>query len=146
MVTKNAVPVLQTSKRAEVAKGAYIVYPEKKELHGIIIATGTEVHTAINVAIQLYQEEHLDLRVVSMPCMERFLEQSEEYQQSILPTGIRTIVIEAGSSFGWHRFVYNDKYLITVDHFGASGSKDEVLKYCHFDFQTIKERVKKILK
>ncbi len=146
VVTKNAVPVLATSSRVDVAKGAYTILPEKNQLHGILIATGSEVHTAINVAEQLYREQKLDLRVVSMPCMERFLEQSQEYQEFILPTGVRKIVIEAGSSFGWHRFVYNDKYLITVDQFGASGSKDEVLKYCQFDFHKIKQRVLQILK
>lgn len=146
IVSKNVVPVLETSSRECVSQGAYIIYQGMEPIHGIIIATGTEVHTAMRIAKQLEAEEHLNLRVVSMPCMERFLEQPKEVKEKILPTGIRKIVIEAGSSFGWHRFVYNENYLITVDQFGASGTKDEVLKYCHFDYESIKERVKEILK
>lgn len=145
IVSKDAVPVLPSSKRKEVSLGAYIIKKEKEQLHGIIIATGTEVHKACLIAEQLYQSHKLDLRVVSMPCMERFLEQSDEYQQSILPKGIRTIVIEAGSSFGWHRFVYSDKFLITVNEFGASGTKDEVLKQYNFDYESLKSRVLNIL-
>ncbi len=146
IVTKNAVPVLESSSRELVKQGAYIIHKEREHLHGILLATGTEVHTALRVAEQLYQEQCLDIRVVSMPCMERFLEQSEELQKEILPVGVRVIVIEAASSFGWHRFVYHDRYLLTVDQFGASGTKDEVLKSCQFDYETIKERVIKLLK
>ena len=145
VVSKDQVPVLAASKRKEVSLGAYIIRKEKEQLHGIIIATGTEVHKACLIAEQLYQSHKLDLRVVSMPCMERFLEQSDEYQKSILPEGVRTIVIEAASSFGWHRFVYSDKYLITVNDFGASGTKDEVLKKFNFDYESLKSRVLDIL-
>lgn len=146
VVTKNAVPVLPTSSRELVKQGAYIIKKEKEHLHGILLATGTEVHTAVRIAEQLFKEEHLDLRVVSMPCMERFLELSKEQQEQVLPTGVRTIVIEAGSSFGWYRFVYNEKYLITLNQFGMSGSKDDVLKQYKFDYASIKDRVKNILK
>ena len=67
-----------------------------------------------------------------------FLRQEKQYKDSVLPTGVRTVVIEAGSKLGWEGFVYNDNYLITVDHFGASGTKDEVLEFCKFDYETIK--------
>lgn len=146
VVSKDPVSVLPTSKRNEVSLGAYIIHKEIEQLHGILIATGTEVHKACLIAEQLYQSHKLDLRVVSMPCMERFLEQNNDYQKEILPEEVRTIVIEAGSSFGWHRFVYNDKYLITVDNFGASGTKDEVLNNCNFDYESIKTRILNILK
>ena len=81
-----------------------------------------------------------------MPCMELFLEQPTEYQEEILPTGYKKIVIEAGSSFGWHQFVYNHKYLITIDEFGISGTKDEVLEYCQFSYEQIKAKVEKLLR
>lgn len=144
-LSKNKVGLLNTQPN-NVFYGGYIIKKEEKQLHGVIIATGTEVHTAILLADNLKESEGLDLRVVSMPCMELFLKQSDEYQKSVLPKGIRTIVIEAGSSFGWHQFVYNSSYLITIDNFGISGSKDEVLKYCQFDFESIKERIIDLLK
>lgn len=137
---------LATSSAIKTLNGAYIIRKESHALHGILIATGTEVSIAIQASEELYKMYGLDLRVVSMPCMELFLEQEKEYQNEILPKGIRTIVIEAGSSCGWERFVYDPKFLITVNQFGASGTKDEVLEYCHFDYETIKNRIISLLK
>lgn len=145
VLSKTVVPLLDT-KVENVLRGAYIIKPEKNLLHGIIIATGTEVHTALLIAEELYLKEKLDLRVVSMPCMELFLEQPKEYRESLLPKGIRTFVIEAGSSMPWFRFVYNEEYLMTVDQFGVSGTKDEVLRHCHFNYDTIYNRIKTKLK
>ena len=137
---------LPITKSEEVIRGGYIVRKEQEHIHGILIATGTELHTALYIAKELYSSYKLDIRVVSMPCMELFLEQNEEYKEMILPKGYKKIVIEAGSSFGWHQFVYNDNYLITVDKFGVSGTKEEVLDYCDFTYEKIKERVEKLLK
>ena len=100
----------------------------------------------MHIAEELYEQEHLDIRVVSMPVMEEFIKQSDEYQESILPFGVRKIVIEAGTSYGWHQFVYNKKYLITLDNYGVSGTRDEVLSYCSFMYTDIKERVRGLLK
>ncbi|MDD2435310.1 MAG: transketolase [Bacilli bacterium] len=146
ILSRNEVPLLQNSSINNVVKGAYVVRQETSRLRGVIIATGSEVNTAINVANSLMREKNMDIRVVSMPCMELFLVQDEEYRNEILPIGVKVIVIEAGSSFGWDQFVYNRNYLITVDHFGISGTKDEVLKYCDFDFETIKSKVEGLLK
>lgn len=140
------VPNLNISKKELVEKGAYIIFSERNQLQAILIATGTEVHTAIHIAYDLYQTYHIGIRVVSMPCMEKFLEQSKEYQEDILPTGYKKIVIESGSSFGWEKFVYNEKYLICLQNFGFSGSKDEVLKEMNFDYETIKNRVVNLLR
>ena len=140
------VPNLNISKKELVEKGAYIIFSERNQLQAILIATGTEVHTAIHIAYDLYQAYHIGIRVVSMPCMEKFLSQSKEYQEEILPTGYKKIVIESGSSFGWEKFVYNEKYLICLQNFGFSGSKDEVLKEMNFDYETIKNRVVNLLK
>lgn len=146
VLSRTDVEQINTTNAQSVSKGAYIVRQESQALHGIIIATGTEVQTALNIANELYQEQKLDIRVVSMPSQELFLKQTVEYQEQILPKTYRKIVIEGGSSYGWHRFVYSDKYLITVDQFGISGTKDEVLKHCYFDYQTIKQKVEKLLK
>lgn len=146
VIAKTEVNILPTTKNKEVANGAYIIRKEVDRLHGIIIATGTEVHVAYKLANELYETYKLDLRVVSMPCMELFNNKDKTYQEAILPNGYRTIVIEAASSFGWHRFVYNDNYLITLDTFGVSGTPNDVLKHMNFDYETIKERIKKLFK
>ncbi|MCI8545212.1 MAG: transketolase [Bacilli bacterium] len=124
-----------------VLYGGYILRKEQNSLHGIIIATGSEVMTALKISDELFKEYGLDLRVVSMPCRELFLRQDKQYKDSVLPSGVRTVVIEAGSKFGWEGFVYNNNYLITINHFGASGTKDEVLEFCKFDYEKIKNRV-----
>lgn len=146
ILSRADVNLLAETNSQKVRNGAYIVRKEHERLDGIIIATGSEVTTAYHIANELYDTKKIDIRVVSMPCMELFLEQPTEYQEEILPTGYKKIVIEAGSSFGWHQFVYNHKYLITIDEFGISGTKDEVLEYCQFSYEQIKAKVEKLLR
>ena len=146
ILSRHEVQTLKNTNMEETLKGAYIVRKEINKLHGIIIATGTEVHTAHYIAKELYEQEGLDLRVISMPCVEIFRNQSEEYKKELLPIGYKTFVVEAGSSSIWHEFVYNEKYLITIDKFGASGTKDQVLDYCDFNYEQIKNKIKKLLK
>ena len=146
IVSKSKALTLDTTSKEEVAKGAYTIRNEKQNLHGIIIATGLEVSSVYLIANQLYEERHLDLRVVSMPSMELFLKMPLEYQKAILPIGVKIVVVEAASSFGWHRFVYNDNYLITVNNFGQSGSSADVVKHFGFDHETLKERLLKLFK
>lgn len=139
--------VLIGSTNADKVKyGGYIVKKENRYLHGIIIATGSEVQTALLVAAQLQTKYQLDIRVVSMPCLELFEKQSKQYKEEILPKTVKKIVIEAGSSYSWYKYVYNEDYLITVDQFGASGTTEQVLEYCNFDFATVVEKVKNLLK
>jgi len=145
VISKSEVSTLKNTSIELTEKGAYIVRKEREQLHGILIATGTEVQTASFIAEELYAQEHLDLRVVSMPVMEEFVKQSDEYQESILPFGVRRIVIEAGTSYGWHQFVYNKKYLITLDNYGISGTRDEVLSYASFMYTDIKDKILKLL-
>lgn len=68
------------------------------------------------------------------------MKQSDKYKQSLIPVGYKTVVIEAGSSFGWHKYVYNEKYLITIDKFGISGTKSEADDYCDFSYEKIKDK------
>lgn len=145
ILTRQDVPVLQNSNFNLVQKGAYIVRKEQYRMYGVIIATGSEVSLAIEIADEIYNEYKVDIRVVSMPSMNKFLEQEKKYQDEILPNGYKKFVIEAGSSYGWHRFVYNDNYLFTIDSFGYSGSADDICKKMHFDKETIKNRIKKLL-
>ena len=146
ILSKNEVDLLKETSMEDTLKGAYIIRKETNKLHGIIIATGSEVHTAYHIANELYNIEGLDIRVISMPSKEIFKNQPEEYKKSLLPIGYKTFVIEAGSSSDWYEFVYNEKYLMTIDKFGASGKKDDVLEYCNFSYEQIKERIKKLLK
>lgn len=128
-----------------VKKGAYIIRKEKKKLFGIIIATGSEVKLALDIAEKL-SKKGMEIRVVSMPCMRLFEEQSKTYQEEVLPIGYKTFVIERSSKFGWHKYVYNDKYIMGLDEFGYSGKTDDVLKKLKLDDETIYKRIEKLLK
>lgn len=128
-----------------VKKGAYIIRKEKKKLFGIIIATGSEVSLALDIAEKL-SLKGMEIRVVSMPCMELFEEQSKNYQEEVLPIGYKTFVIERSSKFGWHKYVYNDKYIMGLDEFGYSGKSEDVLSKLKLDDETITKRIEKLLK
>jgi len=145
VVTKDVVPTLADSS-TDISKGAYIIRREIGKLHGVIIATGSEVHTALQVASKLYDDHKLDLRVVSMPAMNLYIKQTKEYQESILPTGYRVVAIEFGSSFSWYKFVYNENYLINVNNFGKSGKPNDVTEAMHLDFNSICQKIEKLFK
>ncbi|MEG2351078.1 MAG: transketolase [Bacilli bacterium] len=145
IISKNLCKEKESTNISEVKNGAYIVKKEVKRLCGIIIATGLEVDVALEVSNELMKKGY-DLRIVSMPCMDLFEEQSEKYRQDILPIGYKTFVIERLSSFGWEKYVYNNKYLITMDEFGMSGKKDDILKERKLDVDSIIKRVEKLLK
>lgn len=144
-LSKTNLAILDSTKANEVESGGYIVKDSLRKLDGIIIATGEEVHSALEVANRL-NIKGLDLRVVSIPCIERFLEQDTEYKEKVLPVGIKKIVIEAASSMSWNKIVFNDKYLITLDHYGASGKRCDVQKKFGFDINTLEEKVELLLK
>lgn len=128
-----------------VKKGAYIIKKEQKKLFAIIIATGSEVSLALEIAEKL-TSKGVGIRVVSMPCMELFEEQSSNYKESIIPIGYKTFVIERASKFGWSKYVYNDKYIMGIDEFGYSGKKEDVLTKLKLDDETIYKRIEKLLK
>lgn len=144
-LSRNTLPILETTKISEVAKGGYTVFDSERKLSGILIATGEEVHLAIDVAKRL-KTKGMDVRVVSMPCIKRFEEQDQDYIDSILPVEVRKIVIEAASSMSWNSIVFNKKYLITLDEYGTSGSKEEVYKKYGFDVDSLEEKIENLLK
>ena len=140
IVSKNPTAIIPSSDAGMCGRGAYIVRKEEK-LHGIIIATGTDVNMALVLANDLYNKYKLDLRVVSMPCMELYSMQSNEYKNLLIPKGYRIFVLESGSSFGWEKFVYDPSYLLTVNEYGTSASKGDIEKYVKNDFPTLREKI-----
>lgn len=145
VLSRNEVSLNKLTNAKSVMYGGYIVRKENN-LYATIISTGSEVELSIKIADYLYENYKLDIRVVSMPSRELFLSQSKEYQESIIPKGYRNIVIEAGSKYGWEGFVYSDKYLITLDRFGCSGTSDEVLNEMDFSYDKILQKIIKLLK
>ena len=144
-LSKTDLPILENAKANEIQNGAYVLKDSNRKMDGIIISTGEEVHSALEVAKRL-EIKGIDVRVVSMPCMEKYLAMNDEYTEKILPVGVRKIVIEAGISMPWNRIVFNDKYLITLDKFGLSGSREDVYKKFGFDVDSLEEKVENLLK
>ncbi len=144
-LSRNKLPILELTKASEVEKGGYILYEPQKKANGIIIASGEEVHSALEVAYRL-QSKGFAIRVVSMPNLERFLRQDASYIEEVLPVEIRKIVIDTSTSYCWSKLIFNDKYLITLDKFGASGKKEDVYKKFGFDIDTLEEKIENLLK
>jgi len=144
-LSKSKLPILETTKVNEVKNGGYVVLDTESKANGILIATGEELHLAIEVAKRL-KTKGLEIRVVSMPNLNRFLKQDQTYIDQILPVEIRKIVIEASSSYSWNRLIFNNKYLITLDEFGASGKKEDVYKKFGFDVDTLEDKIESLLK
>lgn len=144
VLTKEKLKTYDITKINDVEKGGYIVLDYEK-YNGIIIATGSELSTAIEISKKL-ETKHIYARVVSMPSIELFKKQSKEYQEEILPLTSKKIVIEFSSSYSWNEFVYNDKYLFTVDNFGKSGNKEDIKKELGIDIDTLYEKIEELLK
>lgn len=134
----------KNTKATMVSKGAYVVSDPDDKIDAVLIATGAEVQAAVSIKEQL-KNQNINIRVVSMPCMEKFDEQSEGYKLELFPAGAKIFVLEYGSSFGWEKFVVSSDYLFTIDKFGKSGSKDEVLNYFELNLENIIERIKSLI-
>ncbi|MEY3406805.1 MAG: hypothetical protein RLZZ556_877 [Actinomycetota bacterium] len=104
-----------------VVKGAYILAEaSSSDPKVIIIATGSEVHLAINARLVL-EAEGIATRVVSAPCLEWFDEQTESYRSEVLPSSITARVsVEAGLSLGWAKYIGANGQSVSIEHFGAS--------------------------
>ena len=124
-----------------VIKGAYVAGKEQAIPEAVIIATGAEVQLAKSVQVKLLHDG-IDVRVISMPCMEIFNRQTQKYKQELFPAGVPIFVIEYGSSFGWEKFVPSSDYLFTVDNYGVSASKEDILKLLEVDSNIIIEKIK----
>ncbi len=104
----------------KVAKGGYILNDCSGTPHLILIGSGTELDLCVKAAAQLSAEGKA-VRVVSMPCVELFEEQDAAYRESVLPAAVRKrVVVEASSSFGWHKYTGFDGATVSIDSFGAS--------------------------
>ena len=140
VLSKSVMPKLPNSNAKLVSKGAYIIKKEVQKLDGIIIATGSEVLTAIKISEEL-KAENLDIRVVSMPSMELFLKEDKIYKEQILTKNVKTIVLETSSKLGWGLFVTDEKYILGLNEFGASGHSEEVLKKYGYDYESLKTKI-----
>lgn len=145
IIGRGSIKILESTSISATSKGGYIVHNEERKLDGVIIATGEEVTLALEV-MQLLKEKGYDLRVVSMPSIERYNNLTKEEKEELLPLGVKKFVIEKGSSYSWYSFVYKDSYLFTLDKFGASGKTEEVNSFYGFTKEEISLKIETLLK
>ena len=144
-LSRNKLPILECTKANKVECGGYIAVDTMKKPSGIIISCGEELHEVIKAANNL-RTKGIDVRVVSMPNLERFLQQSKEYQEAVLPVEIRKIAVEATPEYSWNKIIFNSKYIISLNDFGLSGSKEDVYKKLGFDSESLEEKIENLLK
>jgi len=126
------------SKRMDVAKGAYVVSCEK-DFEIILIASGSELQVIMGAA-DILRGKGKKVRVVSMPSWELFDKQSAEYKESVLPaTCKKRISVEAGSTFGWQRYIGSCGLALGIDHFGASAPCELLAKEYGFSAEAVAE-------
>ena len=142
VLTRQNLPILENSSFEKVAKGAYVVYETATDFDTILIATGSEVALAIDVAHEL-EKDGSKVRVVSMPSVELFEEQSKEYKEELLPLSVRRRVsLEMGNSALWYKYVGLDGLAIGIDKFGASAPANKVIEEYGFTVEAVVEKIK----
>ncbi len=136
VLTRQKVPFLG-ERNADVARGAYVLVECEGTPELIFIATGSEVHLAVEAA-KLLENQGTRTRVVSMPSWELFAAQPEAYRDSVLPPDVRgRMSIEAGATLGWERWVGDRGFAFGIDHFGASAPAADIAKAYGFTPENI---------
>ena len=146
VLTRQNLPQLPGSSK-DALKGAYVVSEAKDtaNMDGILIGTGSEVSLAIEAQEEL-AKSGIDVRVVSMPCMDLFEQQSAEYKESVLPKDVRArVAVEALSSFGWGRYVGLDGATVCMEGFGASAPANLLFEKFGFTKQHVVETAMKVI-
>jgi transketolase len=144
-LTRQVVPILNDvdlhARREGVRRGGYIAKRESEPLELIILSCGSELQHALAAANEL----GAGTRVVSMPCMERFNRESEEYREEVLPKNVRKrVAIEAGVPEIWYQYVGLDGKVIGLHRFGLSAPGAEVMKEFGIDAQHVIDAAKSL--
>ncbi len=145
VLTRQNLPQLAGSSK-EALKGGYVLEDSTKETpDAIIIASGSEVSLAVEAKASL-AADGIDVRVVSMPSMDVFDAQSDEYKESVLPKAVRNrVAVEALSDFGWYKYVGLDGEVVSMKGFGASGPAKTLFEHFGFTTENVVNTVKKVV-
>ncbi len=143
-LSRQKLPTLEETQRDGVGRGAYVLW-ESEGANGspdaIVIASGSEVHLALEAARRL-DEQGVHGRVVSMPCWELFEEQPADYRNEVLPPDVKARVsVEAGIELGWSKWVGDEGDSISIERFGASAPGGTVLENLGYSVDNVVARV-----
>ncbi len=145
VLSRQTVPTLDRSKYSSaegVAKGGYVLSDVSTTPEVLIIATGSEVQLALAAQDRLATED-IAARVVSMPCVEWFEEQDDNYRESVLPASVKARVsVEAGVAMPWYKYVGDAGRSVSIDHFGASADGDLLFRKFGITAEAVVEAAK----
>ncbi|PWM39298.1 MAG: transketolase, partial [Clostridiales bacterium] len=144
-LSRQKLPLYEETGR-DALRGGYILKDCDKKPDVILIGTGSEVELCMNAQEEL-AKQGIAARVVSMPCTDLFDEQDEAYKESVLPDDVRArVAAEAGSSFGWQKYIGLDGDTLTIDHFGASAPAGILFKEFGFTTDNLVSKAKALVK
>ena len=132
--------------RDAIERGAYVLRDsEGGEPELILMATGTEVHIAHD-AFKLLDAEGVKVRLVSMPCLDRFEAQDQAYRDSVLPPSVKArVAVEAAAALGWHRWVGDAGEVVAMHGFGASAPAKALYEHFGFTGEKVAEAARRVL-
>jgi len=145
VLTRQALPVLPKHDSANMDKGGYIHYAEKKDLDLTIVAAGSEVSLAVDAA-KLLEQEGFGVRVVSILCREEFMAQDPAYRDQVIPPTKPVLAVEVGVGSGWYSICPGARIRVfSLDQFGRSGKANEVGAYFGFTPDNLVKEAKQLL-
>ncbi|MGW4437245.1 transketolase [Streptomyces sp. NPDC004596] len=144
VLTRQGVPIYEPDDAA--ARGGYVLAEaDGGEPQVVLIATGSEVHLAVEARERL-QAEGVPTRVVSMPCVEWFEEQDQGYRDSVLPPSVKArVAVEAGIGLTWHKYVGDAGRIVSLEHFGASADGKVLFREFGFTAENVADKARESL-
>ncbi len=147
-LSRQNLPVVDRTTHASAQglhQGAYTLMPAPTQAKVVIIATGSEVSLALASA-QILNDASIPTSVVSAPCLEWFAQESQNYKESVLPQAALRVSIEAGIAQGWREYVGDAGLIISLDHYGASASAQQLFTEYGFSVENVVSKIKEALK
>jgi len=147
ILTRQKLPVIDrgTASDDDIRTGGYLVSTPAGKPDAVIMASGSEVHVAVEAAVQL-TAGGINCRIVSVPCLENFLDQPLEYRSQLLPSDVPRVAFEAGRGESWGRLIGCDGLFIGIEHFGASAPDKVLAEKFGFTAPLVAARIKSFLK
>lgn len=142
-ISRNNVLIQESTDSSKVELGGYITDKERNKLEAIIVSSGEEFQIAKEVYDNLNKKGY-GVRLVSMPSIEVFEEQSDEYKEDVLNPKVKTFVIEFSTNYSWYKYT-KEEYMFTVNRFGMSAKREDILNKLELNSDDISEKIEKIL-
>ncbi|WP_298036084.1 transketolase [uncultured Desulfuromonas sp.] len=148
VLSRQSLPILDRELCAPadgLRRGGYVLAGEEGSLDAILIATGSEVHLALETRA-LLEKKGLGIRVVSLPCWELFEQQERTYREAVLPPACRArVAIEAAAPLGWERYAGHEGIVVAMTGFGASAPGGELMEHFGFTAEKVAGKVRALI-